>query len=163
MSDLRLPEPRQLPPGRLAARRDHLVRELRAPRRRRRRLPRGRRALLLLPIGAALAGGALAATRPWEGSSPTDLVRVKCYSSASVTARYRMASADIVGWSGPRDTPRSPVALCAELWEHGVLGDGGAAPRLQACICRAETVVFPGPQTTCALLGLRPGLRPAPS
>jgi hypothetical protein len=156
MSDLRPPAPRPLPPERLAARRDHLVRELRAERPRRRWLPRGRRTLLLVPIGAVLvAGGALATSQLWRASNPEDLVRVKCYASANVNAHYREASADIVGVRGRPAKPRSLTAMCAGLWRHGVLGKGGSAPALQACVYRAEPVVFPGPDGTCEALRLR--------
>jgi hypothetical protein len=154
MTDLRPPAPRQLPPERLAARRDHLVSELRRPRRR--WLPRGRRAFVLVPIGAVLvAGGAFAASQLWQASHPADLVRVKCYASANVNAGYREASADIFGARGPRATPKSRSAVCAELWEHGVFGDSHSAPPLQACVYRAEAVVFPGREGTCEALGLR--------
>jgi hypothetical protein len=156
MTDLRPPAPRPLPPERLAARRDHLVRELRAGRPRRRWLPRGRRAFLLVPIGAVLvAGGALATSQLWQASHPEDLARVKCYAGANVNAHYREASADIFGARGPAVKPKSRTAMCAQLWRHGVLGDGHSAPPLQACVYRAEAVVFPGPEGTCEALGLR--------
>jgi hypothetical protein len=154
MTDLRPPAPRPLPPERLATRRDHLVSELRRPRRR--WLPRGRRALVLVPIGAVLvAGGAFAASQLWQASHPEDIVRVKCYASANVNAHYREASADIFGLRGRPAKPRSLTAMCAGLWKHGVLGKGGSAPPLQACVYRAEAVVFPGPEGTCELLGLQ--------
>jgi hypothetical protein len=154
MSDLRLPERRPMPPQRLAARRDHLIRELRAPRRR--RLPGGGRALLLLPIGAALAGGAFAASQIWQASSPTDAARVQCYEQASVRAHHREASNDIVGLRGPRQRAVGATTMCAGLWRHGVLGNGGAPPPLVACIYRGQVAVFPGSVGTCAALDMRP-------
>jgi hypothetical protein len=156
MSDLRLPERRRMPAQRRAARRDHLVRELRAPRRR--RLPFGGRALVLLPIGAALAGGAFAASQIWQSSSPTDAARVQCYEQASIEAQHREASRDIVGLRGPRQRAVAATTMCAGLWRHGVLGNGGGAPPppLVACIYRGQVAVFPGSAGTCAALDMRP-------
>jgi hypothetical protein len=153
MSDLRLPERRPLPPQRLAARRDHLVREL-SPRRRRFRT--GRRALLLLPIGAALAGGAFAASQIWQSSSPGDIARVQCYAAPSIESAHREVSADIVGLRGPRERATKATTMCAGLWRHGVLGNGSPPPPLVACIFRARIAVFPGDAGTCAALGMRP-------
>ena len=153
MSDLRPPEQRPMPPQRLAARRDHLVRELRPSRRR--RLPAGRRALRLLPIGAVLAGGAFAATQIWQPSSPTDLVRVECYAAPSIESAHRTASADIFGFRGPRQRATKATTMCAGLWRHGVLGNGRSTPPLVACVYRGQTAVFPGDAGTCAALGMR--------
>jgi hypothetical protein len=157
MSDLRLPERRPMPRRRLAARRDHLVRELRVPRGG--RLPGGRSALLLLPIGAALAGGAFAATQIFQASSPTDVARVQCYERASIGAPHREASRDIVGLRGPRQRAAGATAMCAALWRHGVLGDGDASPPLAACVYRGRIAVFPGEADTCAGLGMRDATR----
>ena len=46
--------------------------------------------------------------------------------------------------------------MCAGLWRHGVLGHGGAAPPLVACIYRGQVAVFPGSEGTCAVLDMRP-------
>jgi hypothetical protein len=154
MSDLRVPERRPMPRQRKAARRDHLIRELRAPQRRRPRF--GRRALLLVPIGVTLAGGALAATQIWQSSHPADIVRVQCYERASIEPRHREASSDVLGLRGPRQRARGATAMCADLWRHGALGDTGKVPQLEACVYRGRNAVFPGPPGTCVALAMRP-------
>lgn len=154
MSDLRVPERRPMPRQRKEARRDHLIRELRAPRRRRPRF--GRRTLVLLPIGATLAGGAFAATQIWQSSHPADVVRVQCYERASIEARHREASSDVLGLRGPRQRARGATAMCADLWRHGALGVSGKVPQLEACVYRGRTAVFPGPSGTCVALAMRP-------
>lgn len=114
------------------------------------------RALLLLPIGATLAGGALAATQIWQSSHPADIVRVECYERASLEAPHREASSDVLGLRGPRQRARGATAMCAGFWTRGVLGHGGKAPRLEACVHRGRTAVFPGPPSTCVALAMRP-------
>jgi hypothetical protein len=83
-------------------------------------------------------------------------VRVQCYERASIDAPHREASADIVGQRGPRRRARGAAAMCAELWTRGVLGDGGAAPPLEACVYRGRIAVFPGSADTCVALAMRP-------
>ena len=46
--------------------------------------------------------------------------------------------------------------MCADLWTRGVLGNGGKPPRLEACVHRGRTTVFPGPPGTCVALAMRP-------
>ena len=83
-------------------------------------------------------------------------MRVECYERASLEAPHREASSDVLGLRGPRQRARGATAMCAGLWTRGVLGDGGKAPRLEACVHRGRTAVFPGPPSTCVALAMRP-------
>ena len=141
--DLTVPAPRDLPPGHLQARKEHLVSEVAlslgaAQRRHRRRLALG---ALVPAVALLLAGVGVAAylfTRP-----ATQLEGIGCYRSASLDADTAVVSGD----------GRSPVAACAEIWRSAF---GTPAPTLQACVLESGAVgVFPGPNAeTCRRLGL---------
>jgi len=149
---LRLPADRDLPPGRLWQRKEHLMKELirmeretagpgRAPGRRRRWL-----ALVLAPAAAlAVAAGAYAIIH-----SAQDVVDgIGCYAEASTESDTTVVVAD----------GRHPVKVCAELWEGGVVAEGvHEAPPLVACVLPEGRAVgvFPGEQGTCEELGMSP-------
>jgi hypothetical protein len=142
--ELRIPAKRDLPPGRLQQRREQLVRELtiwdQAARRRRRRL-----VLVLVPAVIALLAvtgfTTYALTR-----EPTHLESLGCYETAEVDGNIAVVDAD----------GRDPVAICAELWQDGLMGHGPAPESLAACVLDTGPIgVFPstGPDT-CEQLGL---------
>lgn len=143
MTKLRIPERRELPAAWIEARREHLLAELSrrpATRRRRRRV-----ALVLVPavlvLFAATAFTTYALTR-----NPTHLESIGCYDRASLAANTAIVSAD----------GRDPVAICAEVWRQGALGQ--AVPKqLEACVLETGAIgVFPGSDGTCKALGLAP-------
>lgn len=159
--ELHLPADRDLPPGRLWQRKEHLMKELirmereaarpgRAPGRRRRWL-----VLILAPAAAlAVAAGAYAII----AHSAQDVVDgIGCYAAASTESDTTVVVAD----------GRDPVEVCAELWEEGVVAEGAhQAPPLVACVPPEgrAVAVFPGDQGTCEELGmssLPPGYREA--
>jgi hypothetical protein len=128
------------------ARRGRLLRELRGPvaqRRRRRRAPRLALALVLL-VGTA--AGAVASS----GLLRSDDVIVDS------VACLRTPQQDLEDATWVPAVP-DPVAACAELWERGPVGKGGAPP-LVACAGRADPVrVLPADsEAICGRLGLAP-------
>jgi hypothetical protein len=140
-----IPVPRDLPAARLQRRKEHLVREVAASigrgERRRKRWLLG----ALVPAAVLLLGatgiGMYVLTR-----EATHLESIACYATADLGADTTIVSA------GGRD----PVAVCAELWQDGVVGPGQAPARLAACVLESGAVgVFPatGPDT-CNSLGL---------
>ena len=139
-----IPAQRDLPPGRLQLRKEHLVREVtmwdRVTQRRRRRL-----ALVLVPaILAVLAVSgftAYALTR-----EPTHLESVGCFETAELDGNIAVVNAD----------GRDPTAICAELWRQGDMGPGPAPNSLAACVLETGAVgVFPDSRKdTCEELGL---------
>lgn len=141
--DLVVPARRDLPPGRLQARKEHLVSEIAlsvrsAQRRRRRRLVVGALvpAVALLLAGVGVAGYLL--TRP-----ATQVEGIGCYRSASLEADTAVISGD----------GRSPAAACADVWRSEF---GTEPPSLHACVLESGAVgVFPGANgETCRRLGL---------
>jgi hypothetical protein len=129
-----------------AARRELLVQELRGPaaaRRRRRRAPRLALALVLL---AGTAAGAVASS----GVLRSDDVMV------DFVVCLRTPTQDLDHGTMVRTQP-DPVAACAELWERGPVGVGGAPP-LVACAGRDVPVrVVPAESDAiCGRLGLAP-------
>jgi hypothetical protein len=142
--ELFLPAERDLPPGRLERRKEHLVRELnisdRAARRRKRRI-----ALVLVPAIIVLLGltgfTTYALTR-----EPTHFESLACYETADVNGNITVVDTD----------GRDPVAICAELWRDGVMGQGPAPESLAACVLETGPVgVFPSSgEDTCERLGL---------
>lgn len=151
--ELRLPSDRDLPPGRLWQRKEHLVKELvrmeretagpgRAPSRRRRWL-----ALVLIPAAAL---GVTAGAYAIIARSAQDVVDgIGCYAKASTQSDTTVVVAD----------GRHPVEVCEELWEEGVVAEGvSEAPPLVACVPPEDPAVsvFPGEQGTCEELGMSP-------
>jgi hypothetical protein len=142
--ETRIPAQRDLPPGRLQLRKEHLVREVamweRAAQRRRRRL-----ALAVVPaVFAVLAVTGFttyALTR-----EPTHLESVGCFETAQLDGNVAMVNAD----------GRAPTAICAELWRQGDMGPGPAPKSLAACVLETGAVgVFPSSgKDTCEQLGL---------
>lgn len=140
-----IPAERDLPPGRLQRRKEHLVREVAFSSGR--RGSRRRRWLLgaLVPAAVLLLGatgiGTYVLTR-----DATHLESVGCYATADLGADTTIVSAD----------GRDPVAICTDLWAHGAVGQGAAPAALAACVLPSGAVgVFPaaGPKT-CNSLGL---------
>jgi hypothetical protein len=142
--ETRIPAQRDLPPGRLQQRKEHLVREVsmwnRTARRRRRRL-----VLVLVPAVVAVLAltgfTTYALTR-----EPTHLESVGCYATAELDGNIAVINAD----------GRDPTAICAELWREGDMGPGPAPERLAACVLETGAVgVFPSSGAgTCEQLGL---------
>jgi hypothetical protein len=141
--DLHVPAPRDLPPGRAQARKEHLVAEVArslgaAQRRQRRRVVVG---VLVPAVALLLAGVGVSAyllTRP-----ATQLDGIGCYRSASLEADTAVVSAD----------GRNPVSACADVWRSAF---GTPPPSLRACVLESGAVgVFPGANAeTCRRLGL---------
>jgi hypothetical protein len=142
--ETRIPAQRDLPPGRLQLREEHLVGEVakwdRAARRRRRRL-----VLMLVPavLGVLAATGftTYALTR-----EATHLESVGCFETAELDGNVAIVNAD----------GRDPTAICAELWRQGDMGPGPAPESLAACVLgTGELGVFPSSgEDTCQRLGL---------
>jgi hypothetical protein len=145
MSDeTRIPAQRDLPPGRLQLRKEHLVSEVtlweREARQRRRRL-----ALVLVP--AVLAVLAVTGFTTYELTrEPTHLESVGCYETAELDGNIAVVNAD----------GRAPAAVCAELWRQGDMGPGPAPESLATCVLETGAVgVFPSSgKDTCEQLGL---------
>jgi hypothetical protein len=135
---------RDLPPGRLQLRKEHLVRELRVQdrtaRRRRRRL-----AVILVPAVIVLLGvtgfTTYALTR-----EPTHLESIGCYDRASLDANVAVVSAD----------GRDPTAICSEIWQAGDLPGAPVPDKLAACVLESGAIgVFPSSGAeTCERLEL---------
>jgi hypothetical protein len=142
--ETRIPAQRDLPPGRLQPRKEHLVGEVtmwdRAARQRRRRI-----ALAIVPavlVVLAVTGfTTYALTR-----EPTHLESVGCFETAELDGNTAIVNAD----------GRDPTAICAELWRQGSIGPGPAPESLAACVLETGAVgVFPSSgEDTCEELGL---------
>jgi hypothetical protein len=142
--DLFTPAERDLPPGRLQRRKEHLVRELsiwdRAARRRKRRI-----VLVLVPAVIVLLGltgfTTYALTR-----EPTHLESVACFETASLDGNIAVVNTD----------GRDPTAICGELWREGDMGPRPAPERLAACVLDTGAIgVFPSSgEDACEQLGL---------
>jgi len=152
-NELRLPADRDLPPGRLWQRKEHLVKELvRMERETARpgRAPGRRRRWLALVLAPAAALGVTAGAYAIIAHSARDVVDgIGCYAEASTQSDTTVVVAD----------GRDPVEVCAELWEEGVVAEGvGEVPPLVACVPPEDQAVsvFPGEQGTCEELGMSP-------
>src|SRR5687768_16812763 len=142
--ELFLPPERDLPPGRLHRRKEHLVSEVsgwdRAARRRRRRV-----ALVLVPAVIVLLGltgfTTYALTR-----EPTHLESVGCFETAALDGNITIVNAD----------GRDPTAICGDLWREGAMGQGPAPESLAACVLDTGAIgVFPSSgEDACEQLGL---------
>jgi hypothetical protein len=134
---------RDLPPGRLQLRKEHLVSELstddRVARRRRRRV-----GFVLVPAVVILFG-LTGFTTYVLTREPTHMETVGCFEQASLSANVAVVSAD----------GRDPAVICREIFQASDL----SAPipdELASCVLDSGAIgVFPssGPQT-CDLLGL---------
>jgi hypothetical protein len=142
--ELFLPPERDLPPGRLQRRKEHLVSEVsvwdRAARRRRRRV-----ALILVPAVIVLLGltgfTTYALTR-----EPTHLDSLGCYETAALDGNVAIVKSD----------GRDPTVICGELWHDGAMGPGPAPESLAACVLDTGAIgVFPSSgEDACEQLGL---------
>ena len=141
--ETRIPAQRDLPPGGLQLRKEHLVREVtmwdRAAQRRRRRL-----ALVLVP--AVLAVLAITGFTTYALTrEPTHLESVGCFETADLDGNIAIVNAD----------GRDPTAICAELWRRGDIGPGPAPESLAACVLETGAIgVFPSTgKDPCEQLG----------
>jgi hypothetical protein len=142
--ETRIPAHRDLPPGRLQQRKEHLVSEVsmwdQAARRRKRRL-----ALVLVPaILAVLAVTGFttyALTR-----EPTVFESVGCFDRASMSANVAVVAAD----------GRDPAVICSEVFEADGLPSPAAPDELASCVLDSGAIgVFPkSGAKTCETLGL---------
>ena len=144
MNDERIPAQRDLPPGRLQLRREHLVREVtmwdRAAQWRRRRF-------VLVFVPAVLAVLAVTGFTTYALTrEPTHLESVGCFETAELDGNIAIVNAD----------GRAPTAICAQLWRQGDMGAGPAPESLAACVLERGAVgVFPSSGgDTCEQLGL---------
>ena len=142
--ETRIPAQRDLPPGRLQLRKEHLVREVamweREAQRRRRRL-----ALVIIP--AVLAVLAVTGFTTYALTrEPTHLESVGCFETAELDGNIAVVNAD----------GRAPTAICAGLWRQGDMGAVPAPESLAACVLETGAVgVFPSSgEDTCEHLGL---------
>jgi hypothetical protein len=142
--ELFIPPERDLPPGRLLRRKEHLVSELsvwdRAARRRRRRV-----VLILIPAVIVLLGLTGFTTYALI-REPTHLESIGCFETAELDGNIAVVNAD----------GRDPTAICADLWREGAMGHGPAPESLAACVLTTGPVgVFPSSgDDTCEQLGL---------
>lgn len=148
--ELRVPTERDLPPGRMTLRKDHLMREIS---RTEGGSHRRRISLAVLAPSAVLLLGATAVAANYLISPPppeTVAASVACYQEADLSA-----SAAYKGSTG-----ESPLDVCAKLWSSGQVDvSTTSVPPLVACPLGAEdpgTVgVFPNSDPTiCERLGL---------
>ena len=139
MNDLTLPPSRELPRGRLEARRAHLLRELpTSPRHRRRRA-----ALVAVPALALLLG-ATAWTAQRLTREVTHFESIGCFDRVSLEANVTVLNPHA----------EDPVAVCARLWREGVVTGTPGTPALQPCVLPTGAVaVFPAADA-CARLRL---------
>ena len=139
-----IPAERDLPPGRLQRRKEHLVSEVSqwdgAVRRRRRRL------LLVLVPAAAILLAVTGFTTYALTREPTHLESVGCFETAALEGNVAVVGAD----------GRPPTAICAELWQQGAMGIRAAPNTLAACVLDSGAIgVFPSSGGgTCEQLGL---------
>lgn len=144
MTEERIPASRSLPEEWLQRYQTYLVSEVRLQpalqRRRRRRL-----ALALVPAIIVLLS-ATAFTTYALTRDPTHLESIGCFETADLRANTAIVDAD----------GRSPVAICAELWQQGDMGGAPPPERLTACVLEGGAIgVFPSSGAdTCAQLGL---------
>ena len=138
------PGERDLPRGQRQRRKEHLVSEVSAwdgaVRHRRRRL------LVVLVPAAAVLLAVTGFTTYALTREPTHLESVGCFETAELEGNVAVVSAD----------GRPPTAICAELWQHGAMGDRAAPDNLAACVLDTGAIgVFPSSGgSTCERLGL---------
>lgn len=133
-----LPPDRDLPARRRQLRREHLVQEITASRRRVRPLVLAFAAATL--VLAATGFGAYALTR-----EPTHVDSIGCFEQADLSANVA-----VIG-----SAATDPVAACTALWRSGALGPTKGVPRLTACVLDTGAVaVMPGGPGICEGLGI---------
>ena len=142
---LRIPARRELSSGLLERHKAYLLNEfalLPGRERRRRRL-----VLVLVPAVIALLA-ATAFTTYALTREPTHLESIGCYDRADLGSNTAVVNAD----------GREPVAICADVWRQGALGNGKVPKRLEACVLETGAIgVFPSAAAnTCGKLGLAP-------
>ena len=141
-----LPVARDLPPGRLQRRKEHLVNEI-ATHAGSTRQRRSRRIFVLVPATLALliATGftTYALTR-----EPTHFESIGCFERTSEKSNTAVVEAD----------GRDPVAVCGEVWQQGAFGAVPRPDHLEACVLESGAIgVFPSSGTgACTRLGLAP-------
>ncbi len=136
-----LPEP-QADPTALGVLRRIRTSETGGRGRRHRRL--GRRLLIPVAVGAALATTAAAAwvlNRP-----PDDPTQVACFREVD------LSSSDIIALTAGSD----PIAQCGQVWDEGEFAGSGSSPELAPCVLPSGIVgVFPAVKgDPCVRLGL---------
>lgn len=111
------------------------------PERRRRRWLLG----ALVPAAVLLLGATGIGTYLLSREA-THLESIGCYATAELESDTTVVSAD----------GRDPLAICAELWQEGVVGPGEAPSELAACVLPSGAVgVFPATgRDICNSLGL---------
>jgi hypothetical protein len=135
---------RDLPPGRLQLRKEHLVSELsthdRVARRRRRRV-----GLVVVPAVLILFG-LTGFTTYVLTREPTHMETVGCFERASLNANVAVVSAD----------GRDPAVICREIFQAGDLPGAPVPHELDSCVLDTGAIgVFPSSgATTCEELGL---------
>ena len=133
-----VPPDRDLPARRLQLRREHLVQEISASRRRVRPLVLGFAAATL--VLCATGFGAYALTR-----EPTHVDSIGCFERDDLNSNVA-----VIG-----SAATDPVTACAELWRNGSLGSTTYVPQLTACVLDTGAVaVMPGEASVCAALGI---------
>ncbi len=133
-----LPPDRDLPARRCQRRREHLVQEITASRRRVRPLVLAFAAATL--VLSATGFGAYALTR-----EPTHVDSIGCYEQADLNSNVA-----VIG-----SASTDPVAACAALWRSGSLGSTTNVPPLTACVLDTGAVaVMPGQPSICEGLGI---------
>jgi hypothetical protein len=142
--ETRIPAQRDLPPGWLQQRKEHLVRAVsmwdRAARRRRRRF-----VLVLVPAVVAVLAvtgfTTYALTR-----EPSHLESIGCFETAELEGNVAVVNAD----------GRDPTAICADVWQQGAFGTVAVPEHLAACVLETGAVgVFPSSgEDTCEQFGL---------
>jgi hypothetical protein len=139
-----MPASRSLPEEWLRRHEAYLVSEVRLQKDLRRR--RRRRVALALVPAAVVVLAATAFTTYALTREPTHLESIGCYDAASLTANITIVEAD----------GRSPIAICAELWQQGGMRGATTPKQLAACVLQTGAVgVFPrSGADTCAQLGL---------
>ena len=141
-----VPAERDLPPGRLQARKEHLVSELahslgasRPAKRRRRWVALALPAAILLLAATAWTMYALTRDATVYGATG-------CYDSPALDANVTVID------PGAQD----PVAVCSQLWARGDVAATRSVPPLHACVLETGAVaVFPSRERdVCESLGL---------
>ena len=133
-----LPPDRDLPARRLQLRREHLVQEIAASRRRVRPLVLAFAAATV--VLSATGFGAYALTR-----EPTHVDSIGCFERADLSSNVA-----VIG-----SAATDPVAACAAVWRSGALGSTKSVPPLTPCVLETGAVaVVPGEPGICEALGV---------
>lgn len=135
---------RDLPPGRLQLRKEHLVSELRIHDRAARK--RKRRLVLVLVPAVLLLLGVTGFTTYALTREPTVFESVGCFERASLNANVAVVAND----------GRDPAVICSEVFRAGDLPGAPAVDELASCVLDTGAIgVFPSSgAATCETLGL---------